>query len=137
MTPIAGLPLRAAALLAALVPAFLPSTGIAAQEAQSPTTQADKGEFCIPLIQIDRTEVIDNRTILVRMKGGQQDRKITLANACPGLRFNGFVHETSINQLCRSDPLRVIETNGGGSVCAIQSITPVTKAEADALEKRG
>ncbi len=126
-----------ARLIAAIAfAACLPPAGALARD--TPATPADKGEFCIPLTQIDRTEVIDSRTILVRMKGGQEDRKITLINSCPGIRFNGFAHETSINRLCRSDTLRVIERQGVGAVCAIEAITPITKAEADALaEKRG
>lgn len=126
--------LRAAAFAACL----LPTAALAQQEAKPAAgTAGAEAEFCIPLSQIDRTEVVDSRTILVRMVGGQQDRKITLVNRCPGLRFNGFAHETSINRLCKTDPLRVIETNGVGATCVIEAITPITKAEADALAKRG
>lgn len=129
--------IMSAALLGVLlgIPAFASGPAAAQGQVQNPATAATDGDFCIPLSQIARTTVVDARTILVRMRGKDQDRRITLVNDCPGLRFSGFIHESSLDRLCRTDPLRVIEPQGFGATCAIRSITPITKAEADALEK--
>ncbi|MBL8643792.1 MAG: hypothetical protein JNK21_07650 [Rhodospirillaceae bacterium] len=87
---------------------------------------------CLRLIEIDQTPVIDNKTILVKMKGKDNYRRIDLINKCSGLKLEGgFAHSTSTNQLCTSDPLRVI--GPVGSVCMIEKIVTIDEAEAKTL----
>ncbi|MCB2108335.1 MAG: hypothetical protein KDE14_11580 [Rhodobacteraceae bacterium] len=87
---------------------------------------------CIALQYIDRTPVIDNQTILVEMKGNGGYKRIDLVNRCSGLRLqDGFAYATSINRLCTSDPLRVIEPVG--SICMIKQIVTIDEAEAKTL----
>jgi hypothetical protein len=88
---------------------------------------------CIRLQSIDQTPVIDNKTILVVMKGKTGGyKRIDLVNNCSGLKIEGgFSHSTSINQLCTSDPLRVI--GPVGSTCMIDKIVTIDEAEAKTL----
>ncbi len=90
---------------------------------------------CIQLNYIDSTPVIDNRTILVKMKGGGGYKRIDLVNNCSGLKLEGgFSHSTSINQLCTSDPLKVL--GPVGSMCMIDKIVTIDEAEAKTLQAK-
>ena len=87
---------------------------------------------CVPLMSIDQTPVIDNKTILIKMKSKGGYKRIDLVNNCSGLKMQGgFSHSTSTNDICTSDPLRVIEPVG--SVCMIQKIVTIDEAEAKML----
>ncbi|QJE73296.1 hypothetical protein HHL28_09520 [Aerophototrophica crusticola] len=99
--------------------------------AQEAEPKKDKGITCIPLRDIDRTETIDSKTILVKLRGKDRYQRISLANRCTGLLFNGFSFATSTNDLCSTDPLRVVEP--GSQFCLIDSIDPITAEQADAL----
>ena len=87
---------------------------------------------CIRTSAIDGTPVIDNRTILVKMKG-KGLKRIDLANECSGLKIQGgFSYSTSTNDLCISNTLSVL-TSGAGSTCMIKQIVTIDEAEAKAL----
>jgi hypothetical protein len=89
-------------------------------------------QMCVRLQYIDQTPVIDNKTILVKMKGRGGYKRIDLVNTCGGLKIQGgFSHSSSINQLCTSDPLRVLEPIG--STCMIDKIVTIDEAEAKML----
>lgn len=65
---------------------------------------------CVPLIQIDSTDILDDQTILFRMKG-----KTTYLNElpyrCPQLKSqDAFSYKTSISQLCNTDIITVLDT---------------------------
>jgi len=114
------------AAFAALATGVLTAAAVRAEGEKIGDTQQ-----CIRLQYIDSTPVIDNSTILVKMKGGGFKR-IDLVNKCSGLKIQGgFSHSTSINQLCTSDPLRVIEPVG--STCLIDKIVTIDEAEAKVL----
>lgn len=93
---------------------------------------AASDEFCIMTQNIRETRAIDDRTILVRMTPGKEWRKISLLNHCSGLRTQGFSYSTSVNKLCKSDALRVIEPVG--ATCMIDKIEQITEAQAKELE---
>jgi hypothetical protein len=104
------------------------------------TANAAKGDNlgdtqqCIRLSSVDETPVIDDRTIAVRMKGGGYKR-IDLVNKCSGLKMQGgFSHSTSTNDLCTTDPLRVLEPVG--ATCLIDKIVTIDAAEYKELRKR-
>lgn len=86
---------------------------------------------CIESHRMRNVRFRDDRTAIIRMAGGKQVL-MTLERRCPGIRSRGFLHATSINKLCTSDPLRVIDT---GSVCMIRSFTPYLGEEDEAEEK--
>ena len=102
----------------------------------SPSVYADshleenKKQQCIKLQNIDSTPVIDNKTILVKMKG-KTFKRIDILNRCPSLKIQGgFSYSTSINKLCVQDPLRVLYT---GSVCMIEKIVDISEIQAEQL----
>lgn len=88
---------------------------------------------CIPTGWIDSTVVIDNRTILVEMRG-KGYKRIDLANNCSGLKLSGgFSYSTSTQDLCTSSTLRVVESGGAGGICVIREIVTIDDQEAKAL----
>lgn len=105
----------------------------AAAPASAETENTDEvTQQCIRLQDIKQTPVIDNKTILVEMRG-KTYKRIDLRNRCSGLKIEGgFSHATSINKLCIQDTLRVL--NSGG-FCMIDKIVDITEEEAKALRK--
>ena len=98
-----------------------------------PNTKKARTQQCIPLQYINQTPVIDNKTILVEMKG-RKFKRIDLVNKCSGLKFEGgFSHSTSTNQLCKQDALKVLRS---GNVCLIKQIVDITQEEAKALKSK-
>ena len=90
---------------------------------------------CVPLMSIDQTPVIDDKTILIKMKGRGGYKRIDLINRCSGLKMQeGFAHATSTNDLCTTDPLRVLEPVG--ATCMIDKIVTIDEAEAKQLMAR-
>ncbi len=87
---------------------------------------------CITISHIQRTEVIDDQTVLFYMTGGQI-RKMTLAFRCPTLAFyKSFSYRTFTTRLCA----RVDEIVArSGSHCPIGNIQPISKADAAALKQ--
>jgi hypothetical protein len=111
--------------------AVLASAILAAAAARAEGDQIGDTQQCIRLQYIDETPVIDNKTILVKMKS-KGYKRIDLLNRCSGLKIQGgFGYSTSINQLCTSDALHVLEPVG--SICMIEKIVTIDEAEAKAL----
>lgn len=85
-----------------------------------------KGETkqCIHLGWLDRSEIIDDQTILFHMKGGQiYENK--LPYPCSGLKFEGgFGFSTSLHELCSTDIIRVLRR---GSHCGLGDFVPYEK----------
>ncbi len=97
---------------------------------------AEDGEEqqCIRLSYIDQTPVIDNKTILVDMKGNGGYKRIDLLNRCSGLKLEGgFSYSTSINQLCKQDRITVLRA---GTPYMIDKIVDISEEDADALIDR-
>jgi hypothetical protein len=87
---------------------------------------------CINLMSVDETPVINDHTILVKMKAGDvKYKRIDLAAPCTGIDFNGFSHRTGYNELCSSDTLTPRVTGGG--VCKISHIVDISDNEAQDL----
>ncbi|WP_044561624.1 DUF6491 family protein [Azospirillum sp. B4] len=95
----------------------------------------DRGQMCIPVRTIRRTEVIDDRTILVEMMDRTKFTRIDLANRCIGLGPYGFGYVSHNDELCRTDPLTLVGLPVP-PVCLIDSMIPIDKAAADALKAR-
>jgi len=94
----------------------------------------EQEEQCISLQRIDQTPVIDNKTILVDLRGGGYKR-IDIRNRCPGLKFEGrYTYSTSISKLCKQDSLTVLSSDGSPiGTCLIDKIVTIDEAEAKAL----
>ena len=101
-----------------------------------PSTDAQDGDSqepvrCVALSRIDRTEVIDDRTIAFFMRG--RDIYINhLDVECPRLdRERRFSYRTSTGQLCSIDTITVIENTGfgigPGVSCRLGMFVPTTE----------
>jgi hypothetical protein len=111
------------------------ATTMATQNAQAAGENIGDTQMCVQLSRIDSTPVIDNRTILIKMRASNSYKRIDLVSACPGLRMaNGFSHSTSTGDLCTTDPLRVIEPVG--ATCMIKQIVTISPEEAKALQTK-
>ncbi|ASG21362.1 MULTISPECIES: DUF6491 family protein [Nitrospirillum] len=106
-----------------------PGTQTAKAESQ------DRGQMCIPVRTIRRTQVIDESTILVEMQDRTKFIRINLAGRCSGLGFYGFAYVSHNDELCRTDPLTLVGMPVP-PVCLIDSMIPIDKAAADALKAK-
>jgi hypothetical protein len=69
---------------------------------------------CIPLQRVDRTEVLDDRSIVFHMRGREAFLN-QLERDCPGLnREKRFMYEVRGAQLCNVDTISVLEDWGVG-----------------------
>jgi hypothetical protein len=97
-----------------------------------PARAADSPNACIDLARMSTTRAIDNRTIVVTLRGRDGYRKISLASNCTGLKIqDGFSYATSLSKLCPGDIITVL--GGSGDRCGIATIAPLSAAEAKAL----
>jgi hypothetical protein len=107
---------------------------ISSGPAQAQESRVGDRQQCLRLQAVGQTPVIDDRTILVEMKGGAGYRRIDLVNTCPGLKIQGgFSFGTSTQDICTSTGLKVLDN---GSNCMIKEIVTIDKAEAEALKAR-
>ena len=105
-----------------------------------------EGERCITTRNIRDTDILDARTILFRMRGGDYFVNY-LRHDCPGLaREERFSYRTTGGRLCQVDTIRVLEQFGGfiqeGMSCGLGVFYPISEEEADFLalepeERRG
>jgi len=101
---------------------------------------AGRPERCITLNRLDRTEVIDDRTIVFHMRGGGLYLN-NLDRECPGLAREGrFMYSPTGNRLCSLDTVTVLEQWGfgltRGFTCSLGEFHPITVADLAEL-KRG
>ena len=92
---------------------------------------------CIVTTTIDRTQAVDDRTILFFMYGKKVYRNY-LPRKCPGLqRQNRIMYKTRGNRLCDVDTITVLEQWGArlepGFTCALGNFVPITQEEAEDL----
>ena len=97
-----------------------------------------EGEQCISTRAIRETQIIDDRTILFRMRGGVVYVN-NLTNNCRGLRRERrFSYSPTAGRLCNVDTIRVIEDFGGviqeGIACGLGSFYPITEEESELLK---
>ena len=134
LTVMLALGLGSATALAQDAPADAPKPGSAAAKAAKKLAQYEAtGETrqCIPLIQIDRSDVVDDQNILFHMRGGKTYLN-TLPYRCPRLGFEeSFSYRTSLNQLCNVDIITVFDATGfHGPSCGLGDFKEVVKKEA-------
>lgn len=96
-------------------------------------------EDCITVNSIDRTDVIDDNTIIFFMRGSRIYRNY-LPRRCPGLeRHDRFSYRTTGGRLCDIDTITVLEQWGGrlqpGFTCSLGEFHPVTQEEVEDLER--
>ncbi len=103
--------------------------GLSAAAAAQPVPPVVKTERCVSLSQIQETSVLDDQTIIFKMRGGKS-YKNTLPYKCPQLGFEkAFSYKTSISQLCNVDIITVLTTTHGldsGASCGLGLFEPYT-----------
>ena len=97
-------------ILSALLAA---GAALAAPAAQA--QDARPSPICLQSERIDRTDVVNPKEILFRMKDGTVYRS-DLRTPCTSLRFNGFVYVTPMDEVCGAQSIRVLRTN---QVCVL------------------
>lgn len=93
---------------------------------------------CVNLMRIERTQAVDDQTILFYMRNG--DIYVNrLSNRASGLSRNRpFMYKTSTGQLCHHDIITVLEPLGfgymEGSWSSLGKFVPTDEARADAMK---
>jgi hypothetical protein len=106
--------------------------------AQRKSDPPDDGpQRCISLLNLDRTDVVDNRTILFHMRNGRIYLN-HLSRECPGLeREQRFMYSPTSTQLCEVDAVTVIEKWGfgftRGFTCSLGEFHPLSKSESESV----
>lgn len=93
---------------------------------------------CVTLPRVRDTEVIDDRTILFSLRGGDHYLNV-MDQTCFGLESSRrFILESRTSRLCSSDLIQPFRQFGStiapGIFCRIGEFHPLTQAEADMLE---
>ena len=112
------------------------ASGRAQEAAEIDRTPAD----CVTTTTIDRTQAVDDRTILFFMHGKKIYRNY-LPRKCPGLqRQNRIMYKTRGSRLCDVDTITVLEQWGArlepGFTCSLGSFLPITQEEVDDLLRK-
>ena len=123
-------------LLASFAALTIP--GLAAEEAPEEDGFDRTPEKCVSVQRIDRTEVIDDQTIVFYMRGNEVYRNYLTRN-CPGLERAGkFMYRITGNRLCGIDTITVLEQIGSrldrGFTCGLGEFHPITEEEVADLE---
>ncbi|NNC64476.1 MAG: hypothetical protein HKN84_06800 [Gammaproteobacteria bacterium] len=121
------------------VPAFAQDGETAAEETIGEIEAFDREPVrCIIPSRIDRTEVIDEQTVVFHMRGS--DAYVNrLPNACRSLaREKRFSYDLRTNRLCSVDSITVLEWWGSGlnrgMSCGLGEFYPITQEEAELLD---
>ncbi len=119
------------------LPALLyvwPALGADDDEAAFDRTPRD----CLSTMTIDRTDVLDDQTIVFYMRGRKAYRNY-LPNKCPGLAKSGkFMYRVHAARLCDVDLITVLEQWGvglqPGFTCKLGEFHPLSPAEIASLK---
>lgn len=131
-------PLRSPSLACAVLAAGLPFAA-AAQDGDDDAPAERAPERCITLNRLDRTEVIDDRTIIFHMRGGGIFLN-HLSRECPGLkREERFMYSPTSSRLCDVDTITVLERWGfgftRGFTCSLGVFHPINEVELAELQQ--
>jgi hypothetical protein len=114
--------------LIAIAAALTFGIGATAAVAADPVGSTHK---CVRLSEIRESPVIDDKTIVLKMRGRDDFKRVDMRGTCSGMKFSGIGHSTPSDELCTSDSITVLQPVG--AVCMIQQIVTIDKAEADTL----
>ena len=100
------------------------ATGLAFAESDLPEglegyKATGKMKTCVSTTRVSSTRIIDDDTILFKMRG----KKVylnRLLHSCHGLKISGgFSYKLSTSQLCRGEIITVLETVAPSASCAL------------------
>lgn len=99
--------------------------------------RTDEPRNCLNLMTIDRTEVVDDDTMLFYTRNGAVYRN-ELKQACPTLGFEQrFMYRTTLTQLCDIDVITVLQDVGFGFLptasCGLGKFQPIDEQAAEEL----
>jgi len=123
-----------ACVVTAVVAAGCASSGSMQDDGMDNDYAGAEASRCVDLRSVDRTEIVNDRTILfyMRDKSILQNR---LSHSCPGLRRGQpYMFSVSINQLCDLDTITLLDEMAfgfmQGATCGLGTFTPVSADEA-------
>lgn len=96
-----------------------------------------EGQRCISVTRLKETHVVDDRTLLFYMRGGEIYRNV-LRYDCRGLKAqSSFSYSVIANRLCGTDTITVLESFGGdlsrGMSCGLGKFYEISEDEAEFL----
>ena len=96
-------------------------------------------EHCVRISAIDDIKIVNDDTLIFRMRGGKYYRN-DLPHRCPGLRRSDtLMYRASTGLLCNVDLITVLDDWGfgfsPGVSCGLGMFTPVTREEAEDILK--
>jgi hypothetical protein len=86
---------------------------------------------CVRLSDIRESPIVDDKTIVLKMRGRDDFKRIDMRGTCSGMKFSGIGHTTPTAELCTSNSITVLQPVG--AVCMIRQIVTIDRAEADKL----
>lgn len=86
---------------------------------------------CVRLSDIRESPVINDKTIVLKMRSKDDFKRVDMRGTCSGMKFSGIGHTTPTDELCTSDAITVLQPVG--AACMIEKIVTINKAEADSL----
>jgi hypothetical protein len=106
---------------------------------KSDAPESSQLERCVRLQQIDRTEVIDDSTILFYMRDGTILRN-NLPQRCPDLKSQDrFMYRVTLPSLCDVDVITVLNDIGPGFMpgasCGLGKFQPISKEAAEEIKR--
>lgn len=129
--------IRTAAILTAVL-CSAPAFG-QGRDARSDEPALDRTpRSCIPASRIRSTEVIDDNTIIFRMRARDEAYVNSLPTRCPNLEREGrFTYQLRTGQICDDTTITVLELFGAGLgvTCRLGQFRPITVAEIDDLKR--
>ena len=136
--------LAIAAAFCVAIPVLGQEENPAEEEAEESTGEMmdDLTRSCISLRSLRRTEVIDDRNVLFRMRGRTVYHNI-LPNQCGGLgREKRFSYDSTFGRLCQGDLIRVLYSDSFGTFgmregagCRVGAFHKITQEDAKALKE--
>src|SRR5688500_6921322 len=67
---------------------------------------------CVRLSEIRESPVVDDKTIVLKMRGRDDFKRVDMYGTCSGMKFSGIGHTTPTNELCTSDAITVLQPVG-------------------------
>ena len=103
-----------------------------------PETGSPETEFCLSLMRIDDSKILDSKHMLFTMSDNSMYLN-TLPHECAGIRpSDAFTFRTSLNRLCNQDVITILRPGGHGMLpgvsCALGLFQQVTPEQVDALK---
>ena len=91
---------------------------------------------CVTLSRVKRIKFLDDQTALLSVRNRNPDRKkiiLKLRRECPGIKRNGYIHQTAGRRLCAGFD-RFIVMGSSGYSCRIESLEPYVNIEEPQLD---